>query len=173
MTPFPPIERWRVPETACELTCNAVTPAGLAGCESGVFWLGRRDAVSEVTAVAFPVGEGVEETPFYWSVAPEVYAAITAWAKPRGLSLLAVAHTHLSSRPPRLSATDRRNGLKTPEALAVIVPNGGEEADPGHWGWFVYENADYRTLDEAERAARLEFVRSEAEFVVIGDEEAA
>src|SRR5437016_5941324 len=125
MTPFPSIERWLVPTRACELTRDAVTPAGRAGCESGVFWLGSRAAVSEVKTVVFPVGDGVEETPFYWSVAPEVYAAVTKLAKPQGLTLLAVVHTHRSSRPPEMSRTDRRDGLKTPDALAVIVPGGG------------------------------------------------
>src|SRR5919198_6198598 len=76
MTPFPPIERWRVPAAACELTRDAVMPAGRHGCECGAFWLGERATVSEVTAVVYPTGAGVEETPFYWSVAPKVYAAV-------------------------------------------------------------------------------------------------
>lgn len=168
MTPYPPIRRWQVPETVCELSRDAVQPAGLAGCESGVFWLGQRAAASEVAVVIHPVGEGVEETPFYWSVAPEVYAAITAWAKPRGLTLLAVVHTHLSTLPPRMSPTDRRQGLKTPDALAVIIPSGGAEPDPLHWGWFVYANDDYRPLETAELQARLAIVPGAADFVVIG-----
>lgn len=173
MTPYPPIERWQVPEKVCRLSRNAVQPAGHAGCESGVFWLGRRAAVSEVAVVVHPVGDGVEETPFYWSVGPEVYAAITAWAKPRGLTLLAVVHTHLSPLPPRMSPTDRRQGLKTPDALAVIIPNGGVEPDPRRWGWFVYENDDYRPVGAAELQARVTIIPGAAHFVVIGDEEAA
>jgi hypothetical protein len=169
MTPFPPIECWRVPSAACELTRNAVMPAGRRGCESGAFWLGERATVSEVTAVVYPAGVGVEETPFYWSVAPEVYAAVTAWAKPRRLSLLAVAHTHLSAERPRMSRTDRREGLTTPDALAIIVPRAGREADPGRWGWFVYSDGDYRELGDAERAGRVEMTAGAADFVVIGE----
>jgi hypothetical protein len=142
-------------------------PAGHEGCESGVFWLGRRAATSEVLAVAYPTGQGVEETPFYWSVAPEVYGAVGAWAKPRGLCLLAVAHTHLSRERPRMSSTDRRDGLKTPDALAVIVPRGGREADYDRWGWFVYSEDDYRELEDTESARRLVFTDEATEFVVI------
>lgn len=170
MTPFPTIERWCVPMQACELTADAVMPAGRGGCESGVFWLGTRAAVSVVSMVVFPVGGGVEETPFYWSVAPEMYAAVTAIAKPRGLTLLAVVHTHLSARRPEMSPTDRRDGLKTPDALAVIVPRGGAEPRPDRWGWFVYESSDYRPLGGAERAARVELTPEECDFVVVGEE---
>ena len=106
-TPYPRIERWRLPQAACELTRSAVMPAGRRGVESGVFWLGDRAATSAITAVAHPTGEGVEETPFSWRVSPEVYAAIARWARPRGLTLLAVAHVHLSEARPRLSPTDR------------------------------------------------------------------
>jgi hypothetical protein len=169
MTPFPPIERWSVPEAACELTSNAVMPAGRHGCESGVFWLGTRATVSEVSAVIHPTGAGVEETPFYWSVAPEVYAAVATWAKPRGLSLLAVVHTHLSARYPRMSRTDRRDGLKIPDALAIIVPGAGDEADPSRWGWFVFGDGDYRELLAVERARRVEITDAAADLVVIGE----
>jgi proteasome lid subunit RPN8/RPN11 len=168
MTPFPPIERWRVPVRACELTRDAVTPAGRAGCESGVFWLGSRAIVSEVTTVVFPVGDGVEETPFYWSVAPEVYAAVTAFAKPQGLTLLGVVHTHLSVHRPHMSLTDRRDGLKTPDALALIVPSGGDEPEPRSWGWFFYDCGDYRPLDGGEWTKRVELTTDGAELVVVG-----
>jgi|SRR5581483_3109763 len=173
MTPFPPIERWRVPVAACELTRDAVMPAGRHGCESGVFWLGERATVSEVTAVVYPTGVGVEETPFYWSVAPEVFAAVSAWAKPRRLSLLAVVHTHLSAQRPHMSRTDRRDGLKTLDALAIIVPRAGREVDIGRWGWFVYGDGDYRELGDAERAGRVEMTARAAGFVVVGEVEEA
>ena len=134
-----------------------------------MFWLGRRASVSDVAVVVHPVGDQVEETQFYWSVAPEVYAAITAWAKPRGLTLLAVVHTHLSALPARMSPTDRRQGLKTPDALAVIIPSGGAEPDPLRWGWYVYTNDEYRTLEAAELQARVAIVPGAADFVVIGE----
>lgn len=143
-------------------------PAGRVGCESGVFWLGVRDRVSEVITVVFPVGDGVEETPFYWSVTPEVYAAVTALAKPQGLTLLAVVHTHLSAHTPEMTLTDRREGLKTPDALALIVPGGGDERDTARWGWFVYESGDYRPLAEDERAARIELTEGEATLAIVG-----
>src|SRR5438045_1710816 len=140
MTPYPPIERWLIPTAACEQTRNAVLPAGRRGNESGLFWLGERAATSAVTAVVKPVGAGVTELPWRWSVTPEVYAAVSAWAKPRALTLLAAVHTHLSPNTPSMSRTDRTQGLKVPDALALIVRAGGEEPDARRWGWFVYTN---------------------------------
>jgi hypothetical protein len=167
MTPFPPIERWRLPQAACELTREAVMPAGRHGCESGVFWLGRRAATSEIGAVVHPVGAAVEETPFYWRVAPEVYAAVAAWANPRELTLLAIAHIHLSAVRPGLSRTDRTQGLKVADALSVVVPRGGDEDDLEEWGWFIYEDGDYRAVDPAERRARVAIIDGEVEFARI------
>jgi hypothetical protein len=143
-------------------------PAGRRGVESGVFWLGDRAATSAITAVAHPTGEGVEETPFSWRVSPEVYAAIARWARPRGLTLLAVAHVHLSEARPRLSPTDRSQGLKVQHALSVILPRGGREPNPKAWGWFVYEGAEYRELPPAEAAVRIARTGDDVEFVVIG-----
>src|SRR5712691_10627707 len=103
MAPFPPIERWLVPEAACEQTREAVLPAGRRGTESGVFWLGTRAATSIVRTVAMPIGVGVVEEPWRWSVSAQLYGAVAAYAKPRSLTLLAVVHTHLSARVPHLS----------------------------------------------------------------------
>ena len=170
MAPYPPIERWIVPLKACEQTRLALLPAGRCGCESGVFWLGERASTSSVAAVVKPIGSGVVESPWQWSVAPEVYAAVTAWAKPRGLTLLAAVHSHLSTRRPRMSPTDRSQGLKVPDALAVIVPTGGDELDTTRWGWFVYESDDYRTLEEKELAARVRLTARGCEYEEISKE---
>jgi len=167
MTPFPPIERWRLPRAACERTRQAVLPAGHRGNESGVFWVGRRQTTTTISAVIFPTGPGVVEAPRRWSVTPEVYAAVASWAKPRGLSLLAVVHTHLERLPPHLSRTDRTQGLKVPDVLAVIIGCGGDEPDVDAWGWFVYDDGDYRPLDAAERAERLDLVDGTIDFVTI------
>jgi hypothetical protein len=167
MTPFPPIERWRLPRAACERTRTAVQPAGRRGNESGVFWVGHRHMTSTISAVIFPTGPGVVEAPGRWSVTPEVYAAVASWAKPRRLSLLAVVHTHVERVPPCLSRIDRTQGLKVPGALAVIIGRGGDEPDVDAWGWFVYNGGDYRALDGAERAERLELVGGTIDFVTI------
>jgi proteasome lid subunit RPN8/RPN11 len=169
MTPFPPIKRWRLPRAACERTRQAVLPAGRRGNESGVFWAGRRQPTSTISAVIFPAGPGVVQAPGRWSVTAEVYAAVASWAKPRGLSLLAVVHTHLGVLPPRLSRTDRMQGLKVPDALAVIIGRGGDEPDADAWGWFVYDGGGYRALGGAERAERLEVVDDTIDFVTITD----
>lgn len=173
MTPYPPIERWLIPTAACEQTRNAVLPAGRRGNESGVFWLGGRARETTVAAVVKPVGAGVIELPWQWSVTAEVYAAVSAWAKPRGLTLLATVHTHLSSHTPRMSHTDRTQGLKVPDALAVIVRSGGEEADPRRWGWSVYHDGDYRALDAGDLGARITFTAADVAYAEIPAVESA
>jgi hypothetical protein len=167
MVPYPPIERWLVPEAVCELTRNSVLPAGRRGTESGVFWLGTRATTSIVCVAAMPVGVGVVEEAWQWSVSAELYAAVAAYAKPRGLTLLGVVHTHLSTRVPHLSRTDRMQGLKVQDALAIVIGSGGEEPDPARWGWFVYDTADYRRLAAGERAGRIAMTHEPAEFVEI------
>jgi proteasome lid subunit RPN8/RPN11 len=166
MTPFPSIERWRLPRMACERTRQAVLPAGRRGNESGVFWVGRRQATTTISAVIFPTGPGVVEAPGRWRVAPEVYAAVASWAKPRGLSLLGVVHTHPEHQP-RLSRTDRIHGVKVPDALAVIIGRSGDEPDVEAWGWFIYDGGDYRTLKAAERAERLELAGGTIDFATV------
>lgn len=163
MTPYPPIERWLIPRPACELTTESVQPAGRRGTESGVFWLGTRAAISAVAVVAKPVGDGVIEEPWQWSVSAELYAAATAYAKPLGLSLLAVVHTHLSTRPPRMSITDRALGLQVPDALAVIIGAAGAERDSARWGWFAYGADGYRKI----AAGRITLTEGSAEYVEI------
>lgn len=163
MTPYPPIEQWLIPRAACELTCDSVQSAGRRGTESGVFWLGTRTATSTVAVVAKPVGSGVIETPWRWSVSAELYAAATAYAKPLGLSLVAVVHTHLSTRPPRMSVTDRTRGLQVPDALAVIIGSAGAECDPTRWGWFAYGADGYRAV----AAGRITLTEGSAEYVEV------
>src|SRR6266511_444721 len=107
MTPYPPIERWLVPQAALDATLDQVVPASRRGNESGSFLLGRRESAARTSVVALPRGRGVEETPWHWKVGTEVYGQISSWAKPRGLALLAVLHTHLGDVPARLSRADR------------------------------------------------------------------
>jgi hypothetical protein len=167
VTPYPPIERWLIPQAACDLTQDSVRPAGRRGTESGVFWLGTRAATSAVSVVAKPAGSGVIEEPWRWSVSAELYAAVAAYAKPLGLALLAVVHTHLSTRPPRMSRTDRTRGLQVPDALAVIIGSAGAEREPARWGWFAYGVCCYRGIAAEERAERITLTMEPAEFIEI------
>lgn len=164
---YPPISRWLIPEAACELTRESVQPAGRRGTESGVFWLGTRATTSIVRVVAKPVGIGVIEEPWQWSVSAELYGAVAAYARPRDLTLLAVVHTHLSPRVPRLSPTDRTRGLKIKDALAIIIGSAGGEPDSARWGWFVYGPSGYRSLTTGEQAKRITMTTEPTEFVDI------
>jgi hypothetical protein len=78
-----------------------------------------------------------------------------------------VVHSHVEFVPSRLSRTDRTQGLKVPDALAVIVGEGGHQPAVDAWGWFVYHDCDYRELGDAELAARLELVDDTSDFVTI------
>lgn len=164
---YPPISRWLIPEAACELTRKSVQPAGRRGTESGVFWLGTRATTSTVRVVAKPVGIGVVEEPWRWSVSVELFAAVAAYARPRDLTLLGVVHTHLSARVPRLSPTDRTRGLRVDDALAVIIGSAGEEVDPARWGWFVFGPSGYLRIAAGERAERITLTTELAESVDI------
>src|SRR5438552_2978553 len=156
MTPYPPIERWLVPQAALDATLEMVVPASRRGNESGSFLLGRREPEARVSVVVLPRGRGVEETPWYWKVGAEVYGQISSWAKRRGLALLAILHTHLEDVPARLSRADRTRSVRAPGVLAVVIGRGGEERNALAWGWYVYDSDDYRQLDESELAARVE-----------------
>lgn len=156
MTPYPPIERWLVPQAALDATLEAVVPASRRGNESGSFLLGRRERVTRTSVVVLPRGPGVEETPWYWKVGAEVFGQISSWAKPRGLALLAILHTHLTDVPARLSRADRTRSVRAPGVLAVVIGDGGEDRNAHAWGWYVYDSDDYRRLDESELARRVE-----------------
>lgn len=156
MTPYPPIERWLVPQAALDATLEAVVPASRRGNESGSFLLGHREQAARTSVVVLPRGRGVEETPWCWKVGAEVYGQISSWAKPRGLALLAILHTHLAGVPARLSRADRTRSVRAPGVLAVVIGDGGEERNLHAWGWYVYDSDDYRRLGASELVARVE-----------------
>lgn len=39
--------------------------------------------------------------------------------------------------------------------LAVVIGRNGGEADPGRWGWYVWEDGDYQLIDRGEREQRI------------------
>jgi hypothetical protein len=152
---YPTVEKWVIAEGIFHRTFDGVRPIGQSGREAGAFWLGRREATAHVYSVVLPHGIGVEEHRGRWAVSPEVFGAITRWAKPRNLCLLAVAHTHVRGVPPVLSWTDRNLGVRVPGMLAAVIGNGGADADHLKWGWYVFENTDYRTLAQDEISERI------------------
>lgn len=123
-----------------------VREAGESVRESGALWVGNRSKVAHVSAVVFLRGNGVEETADRWKVAPEVFGAVTRWAKPQAFSLLAVVHTHLRGVPPRLSRADQEYSVQVPGILAVIIGDAGAEMDHRRWGWYVYDRGRYGRL---------------------------
>jgi hypothetical protein len=154
-TPYPTIKEWVVSDAAREATLDGVRPAGREARESGAFWLGARKAIAEVTVVVLPKGRGVEESIGHWQVTPEVFGEISRWAKPRGLTLLGIAHTHVRGVPARLSWSDRHRSVSVPGILSVVIGNGGEDVDHCTWGWYVYEGDDYREILRPELMQRV------------------
>lgn len=155
--PYPAIDAWVFPKAALEATVAAVRPSGRLGRESGVFWIGKRAAVSSVAAVVHPQGLGVGEHPGQWQVSPEVFGIVSRWAKERGESLLGVAHIHGPGVPPRLSRPDRKQSVQAPGVLSVVIGNGGADEDHRDWGWYVYETEDYRRIGGRELERRIQF----------------
>jgi hypothetical protein len=154
--PYPAIHGWVVPERIFEITRLTLQHAGCHGRESGAVWLGRREEISLITTVILLKGPGIWEQPDYWHVSPEVLGAVTRWALPQGLCLLALVHTHLSGMPPLLSWTDRECGIRVPGVLAIIIPNGGDECDYTKWGWHVCKDGDYHRLSRGDLSKQLQ-----------------
>ena len=170
-TPYPEINEWILPAAAERATLDGVRPPGQRGNESGAFWLGVRASVAPVRAVVLPQGKGVDENPGQWRVSPEVFGAISRWAKPRGLTLLGIAHTHIRGVPARLSWADRNRSVRVPGILAVVIGNGGDDDDRYDWGWYVYEDEDYRQLLRPELMRRVQGNSKEAVEVWRADSE--
>ena len=104
--------------------------------------------------MVFPKGNGVIESPFQWQVSPEVMAAITRWSRTQALVMLAMLHIHLGPSV-RMSWSDRNRVIQVPDILSLIVGDGGGEANPARWGWYVYDTSEYRELAANERAQRV------------------
>jgi proteasome lid subunit RPN8/RPN11 len=68
---------------------------------------------------------------------------------------LAVAHTHIGGTKPFLSWTDRTFGVRIPGILAIVIGNGGKEHNYLRWGWYVFEEDDYRQMLRPEITKRL------------------
>lgn len=153
-TPYPPIDRWLIPAQALQSTLTGVRSAGQRGNESGAFWLGTRSATANVLHVVLPGGPGVEERPWQWRVGSGIFDAISRWASVRGVVLLAIAHTHIGASV-SLSEADRYQSVQVPGVLAVVIGRGGKERNPTRWGWYLYEDGDYRPLLPDEWRCRL------------------
>jgi len=158
---YPPIREWLMPEGVFTSTLAGVKPSGERGTESGAFWLGKRATRTRIEAVVLPSGPGVEEHPYQWRVSPEVFGEVARWAKPRGLTLIAVAHTHIRGVPVDLSWADRTRSVQVPGMLAVVIGNGGHDAVFTDWGWFIYEKNDYREISRSELVNRVRVITDE------------
>jgi hypothetical protein len=154
-TPYPKVDEWIVSDAVRDATLRGVRPAGHRGTESGAFWLGARELISQVNTVVLPHGRGVEEGISHWRVDSDVFGVISRWAKPRGLTLLGIAHTHVRGVPPQLSWSDRHRSVCVPGILSVVIGNGGDDEDHHRWGWYVYEDDDYRELLRPELVRRV------------------
>lgn len=143
---YPCVERWLIPRLVLTSTLTGVRPAGRVGNEAGALWLGDRDAISRITTVVLPSGDGVEEKREYWRVSPEVLGRITEWAVERNVCLLAIAHTHMPGVPISLSCADRNRMVRVPGMLAVVIGNGGADRDYRSWAWYNYEREEYHRL---------------------------
>ncbi len=156
--PYPPIDEWRLPEAAVAATLASVVGAGRRGNEAGVFWLGARAAAAEISAVVSLRGRGVFESPGRWQVSSAVYGVVSRLARTNDLTLLGTAHTHGRGLPVGLSITDRLDGVRVPDFLAIVIGDGGAAGNPADWSFSVFDGGDFRNLGGDEFARRVEFV---------------
>lgn len=154
-SPYPAITEWRVPRAAIEATLAAVEPAGRAGLESGVFWLGARESVSIVRTVVWLHGRGVLEERGRWVVSPEAYGAVARLADNQDSTMLASAHTHGVGVPAALSGLDRRHGVRAPGIVAIVIGDGGAQRDARRWSWNTFEDGRFRELRLEELGRRV------------------
>ena len=155
-SPYPSIDAWRLPLAAVAATLSSVVGAGRRGDEAGVFWLGHRDTVAAITAVVSLRGRGVTESPGRWQVSSAVYGVVSRLARTHDLTLLATAHTHGRGIPVAMSSTDRRDGVRVPDFLAVVIGGGGAR-DPRDWSFNVFDGRGFRELTGNEFDQRLLF----------------
>jgi hypothetical protein len=145
--PYPPIREWRLPQAAVAATLASVVGAGRRGDEAGVFWLGERAAIASVTTVVSLRGRGVVESPGRWQVSSAVYGVVSRLARSRDLTLLATAHIHGRGIPVGMSLTDRRDGVRVPDFLAVVIGDGGDARDPQDWSFNVFDGHEFHELN--------------------------
>lgn len=162
--PYPPIEQWRLPSSAVAATLSSVVGAGRRGDEAGVFWLGERSTVSHLRAVVSLRGRGVLESPGRWHISSAVYGVVSRLAREHELTLLGTAHTHGRGIPVGLSLTDRLDGVRVPDFLAVVIGNGGGDDDPDDWSFNVFERRDFRELSIEEFHERVVSTEDEVDL---------
>lgn len=104
--------------------------------------------------MVLPRGEGVVEAASRWQIAPEVMGAITGWARPQGLVMLGMMHTHIGGSV-AMSWSDRSRVVQVPGMLSVISGTAGSRDHLERWGWYLYEDGAYRELALAERHRRI------------------
>ena len=133
---------------------------------------GTNVGVARLNGVIYPLvraGYVADTSPFeqHWRFAQWVYAnqdrflEMARWAKPLGLTLIAVAHTHIRGVPVDLSWADRTRSVQVPGMLAVVIGNGGHDAVFTDWGWFIYEQNDYREISRSELLNRVRVIIDE------------
>lgn len=154
-SPYPPIDDWCVPTAAVAATLASVVGAGRRGNEAGVFWLGERKSTASVRAIVSLRGLGVLELPGRWRVTSGVYGVVSRLARELDLVLLATAHTHGAGVPVALSRTDREDGVRVPDLLAIVIGDAGQ-TPADEWSWNVYAD-EFRAFDAAELARRVTF----------------
>jgi hypothetical protein len=73
-------------------------------------------------------------------------------------------HTHGRRIPVALSLTDRRDGVRVPDFLAVVIGNGGADNDLDDWSFNVFERRDFRELSIEEFRERVVSTEDEVDL---------
>ncbi len=152
---YQPIDRWSIPQGAVDVTLQGLRIAGASGNEGGALWLGERGSTARVLVVALPRGPGVVERPGIWQMSTGVYAQVGVWAATQSVVLLALVHSHRSTRANYLSELDKFASVHVPDFLSIVVGGFGADLRPKDWGFHVFEHDRFKRLSQVAVANRI------------------
>jgi hypothetical protein len=125
-----------------------VAAYGAQELETGAFLLAPAEQPDQLDVLAVVGTRGIIRRRDHFSVAAEAIERLFDWAEDHWLRVRAQIHSHAG--PAVLSRTDRTHGLNVPGFTTTIVPCfTAPPRTPAAWGWWRYEDGDWRTIPPA------------------------
>lgn len=158
---FPPVHKWKLPETLLSVSLQEMGLDGIDGNEGICLWLGERgeDGVALVSHAVKLREPGIWKSPVNIKIVPELLREIHHFARSNGKVLVGQIHSHGPYHGIDLSPTDIRFGISVPYYLSLVAPKYGLDGTT-QWsdcGVHVFEpGVGYRRLLAGEAARALE-----------------
>jgi hypothetical protein len=146
------VTRWTnplsFPDGALDHLTADIATYGAQELETGAFLLAPAGSPDRLTVLALAGTQAINRRPDHFSVAGEALERLFDWAQNHQLRVRAQVHSH--GGPAVLSRTDRTHGLNIPGFTTTIVPFFADPPrTPLAWGWWRYEDGDWRTVPPA------------------------